>query len=160
MRVFPVLMGCWGVVVLSGCDCMDQYERSPRQWKLLTEERELAHRALPKLTEDGKLPAPVVANTDGAGGGSPVDEKFQTLCASCHGKGGDANTPMAQALKPPPRNFTDGAWQAKVDDAHIAKVIKDGGASVGLSPTMAPWGAMFKDDELQAMVKKIRSFKK
>jgi len=32
-------------------------------------------------------------------------------------------------------------------DEHIFKVIKEGGASVGLSAMMAPWGAILKTDE-------------
>ena len=157
MRFF--LAGIWSLAlfILGGCGCMDQYHSAPRQWEKLREERELAHRVIPKLTEEGKIPA-----ADKAAGGSVnvAEEKFQALCASCHGAHGDAKTPMAEALKPPPRNFTDAAWQGKVDDAHIAKTIKTGGSSVGLSPMMAPWGGVLSDEEIQLIVKKIRAFKK
>jgi mono/diheme cytochrome c family protein len=47
-----------------------------------------------------------------------------------------------------------------VDDAHITKVIKEGGAAVGLSPTMAPWGGALNDAEIAEVVKYVRSFKK
>ncbi len=143
--------------VLGGCGCMDQYHAAPKQWEKLREERELAHRVLPKLTEDGKIPV-----VDKAAGSSANvgEEKYQAFCASCHGASGDAKTAMAAALTPPPRNFTDAAWQAKVDDAHIAKTIKGGGAAVGLSPTMAPWGGVLTDEEIAEVVKKIRAFKK
>ena len=46
------------------------------------------------------------------------------------------NSPTALAMQPRPRNLTDATWQGSVDDAHIAKVIREGGASVGLSATM------------------------
>jgi mono/diheme cytochrome c family protein len=47
-----------------------------------------------------------------------------------------------------------------VDDAHIHKVIKEGGTSVGLSATMAPWGAAINDAEIDNIVKYIRHFGK
>ena len=63
-------------------------------------------------------------------------------------------------MNPKPRDFTDGKWQDSVDDARIAKAIKEGGAAVGVSPTMAPWGAMLSDSEVNDMVKMIRGFRK
>ena len=84
---------------------------------------------------------------------------YGMYCASCHGADGAANSPTAAALNPKPRAFTDAKWQASVDDAHIAKVIKEGGAAVGLSPTMAPWGASLSDEQIAEIVKVVRSFK-
>ena len=90
----------------------------------------------------------------------PGKTTFETYCAACHGINGKADGPSALALNPKPRNFTDKAWQAKVDDAHIYKVIKEGGASVGLSATMAPWGAAVPDDEIKNLVQYVRHFGK
>ena len=59
---------------------------------------------------------------------------------------------------PKPRNFHDKAWQASVDDARIIKVITKGGASVGLSATMAPWGSVLSPEEIVALMKKVRAF--
>ena len=86
--------------------------------------------------------------------------KFDAFCVSCHGADGKANGAAAMAMNPKPRNFTDKAWQKSVDDAHITKVIAEGGASVGLSPTMAPWGAVLSADDVKAVVKYVRSFAK
>ncbi len=58
-------------------------------------------------------------------------------CAVCHGVGGRGDGPGAKLLPVKPRDFVDEAWQASVDDAHIAKVIVDGGRSVGLDTNMA-----------------------
>src|SRR5262245_9902958 len=55
----------------------------------------------------------------------PGKQIYETYCAACHGNDGKADGPGALALNPKPRNFTDKAWQGKVDDAHIAKVIKE-----------------------------------
>ncbi len=87
-------------------------------------------------------------------------KNFGLYCSSCHGSDGTAQTPVASSLNPKPRNFTDVKWQNSVDDARIGKVIKEGGASVGLSPTMAAWGAALSDEDIDGIVKLIRSFKK
>jgi mono/diheme cytochrome c family protein len=45
-------------------------------------------------------------------------------------------------------------------DDHLFKVIKDGGAAVGKSPLMAPWGGQLKDPEIWDVVAYIRSLAK
>ncbi|MCX6128889.1 MAG: c-type cytochrome, partial [Proteobacteria bacterium] len=85
-------------------------------------------------------------------------QTFETYCAACHGLNGKADGAAALAMNPKPRNFTDKAWQAKVNDEHIAKVIKEGGAAVGLSASMAPWGAVVNDAEIKNLVQYLRSF--
>jgi len=77
-------------------------------------------------------------------------------CASCHGEDGKGNGAASGGLVPKPRNFHETAWQAKVDDAHIAGVISKGGAAYGLSGSMPPWGAVLSQEEIDGMVKKIR----
>jgi hypothetical protein len=57
-------------------------------------------------------------------------------CASCHGLTGRGDGVAAPQLRFPPPDFGDPEWQASVDDRFIAHVIVEGGASVGLSPTM------------------------
>jgi mono/diheme cytochrome c family protein len=85
---------------------------------------------------------------------------YTTYCSSCHGADGAANSPTAMALNPKPRALTDKKWQASVDDAHITKVIKEGGAAVGLSATMAPWGGVLSDEDIKNVVAYVRSFAK
>jgi len=165
-----LLVSVAGLVLLSGC--MDQY--NPRRyWAQFKQEREIAHRELPKLTEKGELPAPPVADVPetatvgepgsqvaAAGSVNPVKAKFDALCAACHGPDGKADGATAQALNPKPRNFHDKAWQAKVDDAHIKNVIQNGGGAVGLSPTMPGMGPMLNDAELNGIVAMIRDWGK
>jgi mono/diheme cytochrome c family protein len=61
---------------------------------------------------------------------------WDTRCARCHGPYGDGGGAAGKGLEPPPRNFHEGKWQAEAADAHIKKVILDGGAAAGLSPAM------------------------
>lgn len=137
------------VATLSGCSaCTEQYDPSEAH-ATFNKEREVASTPHPQLTATGELPT--------AGAAVSIDDRYTTFCASCHGAKGHGDGPAGAALNPKPRNFADAAWQGSVDDAHIAKVIKDGGTSVGLSPLMAPWGSVLSDDEIKAMVAKIRS---
>jgi cytochrome c1 len=63
---------------------------------------------------------------------------YHERCSPCHGGDGKATTPMAQTMTPKPRDHTDGAYMNHLSDAHIATVIKNGGAAVGKSPLMPP----------------------
>ncbi|MEZ4417052.1 MAG: cytochrome c [Gemmatimonadota bacterium] len=82
---------------------------------------------------------------------------FQTVCATCHGKGGAGNGPGAAALNPKPANFTDPAfWKGKTD-AELEKAIKDGGHSVGLSATMPAWGGMLSASQIQSMLAYLKT---
>ncbi len=151
MRAIPAIV-CSAVLMSS---CMDQYDPVP-YWKQFTAERQMTSSNQLKLTEKGEMPAPVSAAADA----DPILAKYTSLCGSRHGADGKADGAAALAMNPKPRNFHDKAWQAKVDDAHITKVIKEGGTAVGLSGTMPPWGAVLSDDDIKALVAKIREWGK
>ena len=136
------------------CACLEQYDPSSSR-KLFEKERKIAARVTLELTEKGEIPIADKAATETV---SVVETQYQSYCASCHGAQGKADSAVAQAMNPKPRSFQDPSWQASVDDAHIAKVIKEGGMAVGLSSTMAPWGAVMSDEEINNMVAKIRAF--
>jgi mono/diheme cytochrome c family protein len=134
--------------------CMDQYNPVP-YWKQFTKEREITSQKHPKLTDKGEMPAREAA---ASGNADPIAAKYSSLCSSCHGVDGKADGAAVAAMNPKPRNFHDKAWQAKVDDIHITKVIKEGGAAVGLSGTMPPWGAVLSDDEVKGLVAMVRAW--
>lgn len=164
-----LLIGVGVVSICTGCSCMDHLNPAPFR-KKLDDEHTASMAEIRKLNEDGSLPTVAAASSgessSGAGAAAEsatadIGNKYATLCVACHGESGKGDGAAAAGLNPKPRNFTDKAWQASVDDARIAKVIKEGGASVGLSPTMAPWGAMLTTDaEIAAMVAKVREFGK
>ena len=103
--------------------------------------------------------AATTAAAQGGGGGDDVDELFKSRCAPCHGEGGHGDGPGAAALNPKPRNYTDVAWQGKVTDEDIKKTILYGGAAVGKSAAMPANPDLEDKPELDALVKKVRSFK-
>ncbi len=89
-----------------------------------------------------------------------IDAAWKT-CVPCHGESGTGDGVAGVALNPKPRDFTDATWQAKVDDAHLKKVIVEGGTGVGLSPLMTPNPQLKGNDAvLDGLVAKIRGLKK
>ena len=135
--------------------CMEQYD--PRRfWKQAQDEREIAHRRIPKLTAKGEIPPKEVSAAEA----DPIFAKYSQMCASCHGEKGMGDGAGAAGLNPKPRNFHDKAWQAKVDDAHIYEVIEKGGTARGLSGTMPPWGSVLSKEEIEGIVKMIRGYAK
>jgi len=82
---------------------------------------------------------------------------YGQFCASCHGQSGKGDGPAAAALNPKPRDHTDKEYMSKLSDEDMFKVIKNGGASIGKSPLMPPWGASLKDDQIKDVVAYIRT---
>jgi len=124
-------------------------------------------KAEPKKVEETPhgIPTPAAAGTgiDAAAGAAEAEAItiFNTRCAACHGASGKGDGIAAGALNPKPRDYSDKAWQASVDDSYIAKVIVEGGAAVGKSPLMTP-NADLKDkpEVVKALVAKVRTFAK
>lgn len=90
---------------------------------------------------------------------------FQANCMTCHGAGGKGDGPVGQALNPPPRDFTAGDFKFDSDgdgtpgtDADLAEVIKQGAATFGGSPLMAPWGHLPESD-IADLIAFIRTLK-
>ena len=117
----------------------------------------------------GALSAGAVALSCGGGGGVTISAeakaeaqaKFDTLCSTCHGTTGVGDGPNAAALNPKPRNYTDKAWQAQVDDEYLAKFIVQGGAAMGKSAMMPPSPDLAnKPEVVQGLVQIIRGFGK
>jgi mono/diheme cytochrome c family protein len=85
---------------------------------------------------------------------------YNMMCTSCHGAAGAGDGAAAIALTPKPANFGDAEFWATRDDAHLKKVIKQGGAAVGKSPLMAPFGAALTDAQVDELIAYIKTFKK
>ena len=116
-----------------------------------------AETAAPKET---KKAAPAKPAVKLAVGGEAATV-YTTRCALCHGNGGLGDGPAAASSPVKPRTFSDAAWQAKVTDDHIKKVIVEGGAAVGLSALMAANADLKnKPEVLDGLVKIVRGFKK
>lgn len=150
-----VRAGFVAVLFVFSVGCMDQYNPRP-YWNQFNQERALTSHTKAKLNADGTIPEKAAAVVDA----DPIMAKYSALCSSCHGVDGKADSAAAAAMVPKPRNLHDKAWQAKVDDAHIVKVLKEGGTAVGLAATMPAWGAVLTEEEIQGLVVIIRNWGK
>lgn len=86
---------------------------------------------------------------------------FGERCVMCHGAEGAGDGPVAQALPPEskPRNLQQAQFKFATDDEKLAKLIRAGGAAVGLNPLM-PAQDKLSDDELSGLIAFVHSLKK
>jgi caa(3)-type oxidase subunit IV len=91
--------------------------------------------------------------------GFSASASFGTVCATCHGPGGQGDGPAGVALDPSPANFTDPTFWEGRDRDRIITVIRDGAASVGGSALMAPWGALYTEEQLEQMADYVMAFR-
>ncbi len=63
---------------------------------------------------------------------------------------------MSVSLVPTPRDHTDAAYMGELSDAYLYTVIQKGGAAVGKSPLMAPWGGVLNDADVRDVVAYLR----
>jgi mono/diheme cytochrome c family protein len=85
---------------------------------------------------------------------------YGQFCATCHGQSGKGDGAAAAALNPKPRDHTDKEYMSQLSDDDLLKVIKNGGASIGKSPLMPPWGASLKDEQIQDIIAYVRTLSK
>ena len=83
-------------------------------------------------------------------------ENWEKQCSKCHGKEGKGDTKMGQKLGI--RDLTDAKVQAELKDEAAFKAIKDGIKKDDKTLMKAAEG--LSDDDIKALVKMVRSFKK
>ena len=84
-------------------------------------------------------------------------QTFQTYCAGCHGDSGQGDGFNSFNLDPHPRDLGDPVFQKRKSNADLADTIRRGGAGVGLSSLMPPWGHTLNARHIDAVVLYIRS---
>ncbi len=87
-------------------------------------------------------------------------ETYRHYCMTCHGEGGAGDGFNAFNLDPHPRDYSDPAFQKKKTDAELADAIRRGGAGVGLSALMPPWGHTLSDPQINQVVLYIRTLER
>ena len=106
--------------------------------------------------ETPPAPAPGPAEADASRG----EAQYAALCASCHGRRGGGDGPLAAALDPKPVKHDDGAYMNELSDEHLFTVIQRGGGAVGKSPLMGAWGGVLNDAQIRDVIAYIRSLAK
>jgi cytochrome c5 len=84
-------------------------------------------------------------------------ENWDKNCKKCHGEDGKGKTKMGE--KAGVKDYTDAKVQDGLKDDAMAKAIKDG-VKEGDSVKMKGFGDVLSDDEIKALVKYVRDFKK
>ena len=97
---------------------------------------------------------PLAVQAQDAAAGKEIYEQY---CALCHGPEGKGDGSLSANLDPKPRNHTDGAYMNTLTDAHLLKVVGEGGAAAGLSPIMPAWKDILAAQQIQDVVAFVRS---
>ena len=102
-----------------------------------------------------------VASAPAASAGDSAKGKaiFSKSCAGCHGESGKADGTASASLNPKPKDLSDKAYNAKLDDGYLHNVITKGGPAVGKAPMMPPFGQL-KPQDVDDVVAYIRSLAK
>ena len=89
--------------------------------------------------------------------GAPAKKNWDQHCAVCHGKDGKGQTPMGKRFGV--KDYTSAKAQTEFKDEEAFKAIKDGIEKEG-KKRMPAFGSKLSDDDIHALVKYIREFKK
>ena len=85
-----------------------------------------------------------------------VKENWDKNCSKCHGADGKGDTKMGKKLEI--KDFTDAKYQAEMKDEAMMKALKEGVKDGEKVRMKAAEG--LSEDEMKALVKFVRDFKK
>ena len=107
------------------------------------------------LAADEAAPAPAPRDTENASvvRGGIV---YRTYCVLCHGSEGKGDGRAARMYMPKPANLTVSPF----NDAYKELIIRRGGAGVGRSAFMPPWGDELSDEQIHDLVSFLRELRK
>jgi mono/diheme cytochrome c family protein len=80
---------------------------------------------------------------------------FMAACVPCHGEAGKGDGPASKELNPKPRNLTDAAYMAPLDDRYLYELISRGGIAVGKSAQMPEFALSPQD--IQNLIAYVRT---
>lgn len=101
------------------------------------------------LLDDVRKTTPVVAKK------SIGRVLYKGRCSICHGAEGEGNGRMASRISPRPFNLT----KSRLSKNNLKKIIMGGGASVGRSPSMPPWGDELSPSEINSIILHLMSLR-
>ena len=84
-------------------------------------------------------------------------ENWEKNCQKCHGPDGKGKTKMGKKLEI--KDYSDAKIQDALKDEEMSKAIKEG-VKEGDKTRMKAFGDTLSDDEIKALVKYVRGFKK
>lgn len=136
----------------------DVMNHEGNNWENLAAQAAVARGLAGEYSEDDAEDEGEVEVVADAGAFSAANS-YGMICASCHGSAGAGDGVAGAALDPAPANFTDPAFWEGRDRERVITVIRDGGPAVGASALMAPWGALYTEEQLGLMADYVMSFR-
>jgi len=109
--------------------------------------------AIPAIADEGAAPLPRHTADAAVIRGSIA---FRTYCVLCHGTEGRGDGRAAKMYTPRPANLTVSPF----NDTYKEMIIRGGGASVGRSAFMPPWGEELTDEQIRDVVAFLRELRK
>ena len=83
------------------------------------------------------------------------EQLYRLHCSGCHGDG-TGNGHIAGTLPIRPRNLRHSDWQKSVTDAHIFKVIQEGGKAAQLNESMPAFKEKLTEGQIKQLVGYLR----
>jgi len=111
-----------------------------------------------KVNWQGPPPVPDELLRGSVSTGDPVAAGkvlFMSACVPCHGEAGRGDGIAAKDLNPKPRNLTDAAYMAPLDDRYLYELISRGGIAVGKSAQMPEFALSPQD--IQNLISFVRT---
>jgi mono/diheme cytochrome c family protein len=81
---------------------------------------------------------------------------YRTYCVLCHGADGRGDGRAAKMYTPKPANLTVSPF----NDTYKEMIIRGGGASMGRSSFMPPWGGELSNEQIHDLVAFLRELRK
>ncbi len=81
---------------------------------------------------------------------------FMSYCMPCHGAEGKGDGVLSESLDVKPRNLSDSEFMAPKPDEYFFKIVKNGGAAVGLTENMPPFQDQLSDEEIGNVIAYLR----
>jgi mono/diheme cytochrome c family protein len=108
---------------------------------------------VPSLAEETADPLPRDTAEASVIRGSIV---FRTYCVLCHGTEGRGNGRAAKMYVPRPADLTVSPF----NDQYKEMIVRGGGASMGRSAFMPPWGDELSDEQIHDLITFLRELRK
>lgn len=83
---------------------------------------------------------------------------FIEACAACHGSDGTGLSPSQLGFETPLPDFSDCDFASREPDADWFAIVHEGGRVRGFERMMPAFGAVLEDDEIDAVLRHVRSF--
>jgi mono/diheme cytochrome c family protein len=112
--------------------------------------------AIASLSVGWLVPVGARAGDDPAGNAQVGKGVFETNCALCHGASGRGDGPGAIALNPKPANFTDRDRMSRSPEPRRLQTVREGGASVGLSPLMPAFKEALSEQQIRDVLEYVK----